>query len=317
MASDRQPRTRAGKAASSNSQLTPHTILDEGPTDITKRLSTTEKTQRLLRVLSLNISENNLLNPVTGGNPTDFVLGVVKSMRSAGRRWFWDMPVVLIETDSSQYMDPPRKEGKKQPPIMASYFIFGDRLPETLAEDPKLSPFIHENVYLKLQPPEGGKPLYLFPVEGKISTALQRISTAPPPPIEGVAEQSKHLVDVSSLGRYLPNSPEDARRLLVVHEVVSGAPLDVNNIHDRLEDVTLIQFSGEDKKTTLPFAILKLFGGASFRLYPYGKYPPKGEVTQGCEVILSEEKYYLIMPDTVAKGLESRFMSNHLSLGQQ
>ncbi len=314
MASDRQPFTKAGKAASSSSQRTPHTILDEGPTDITKRLSTTEKTQRLLRVLSANISENNLINPVTGGNPTDFVLGVVKSLKSAGRRWFWDMPVVLIETDS-QYIDPPRKEGKKQPPIMASYFIFGDRLPETLASDPKLSPFIH-NVYLKLELPEGGKSLYLFPVEGKISTALQRISTAPPSPIEGVAEQSKHLVDVSSLSRYLPGTPEEARRILVVHEVIGGAPLDVTNIHDSLEDVTLVQFAGEDRKTTMPFAILKLSGGASFRLYPYGKYPPKGEITQGCEVILSEEKYYLIMPDTVARELESRFMSDHLSLGQ-
>ena len=225
------------------------------------------------------------------------------------------MPVVLIETES-QYIDLPRKEGKKQPPIMASYFIFGDRLPETLASDPKLSPFIHD-VYLKLELPEGKNPLYLFPVEGKISTVLQRISTAPPPPIEGVAEQSSHLVDVSSLGRYLPNSPEEARRILVVHEVVGGAPLDINNIHDSLEEVTLVQFTGEDKKTTIPFAILKLSGGASFRLYPYGKYPPKGETTQGCEVILSEEKYYLIMPDTVAKELESKFMSSHLSLGQQ
>lgn len=312
--SDRQPHSKAESPASGSSQRTPHSILDEGPTDITRRLSTTEKTQRLLRVLSASISENKLINPVTGGDPTGFVLGVVKSMRSAGRRWFWDMPVVLVETDS-QYIDPPRKEGKKQPPIMASYFIFGDRKPETLAEDPKLSPFIHD-VYLKLKLPEGGRPLYLFPVEGKITTVLQRISTAPPPPIEGVEEQSKHLVDVSSLGRYLPSTSTEARRILVAHEVVGGAPLDIDHIHDNLAEVILVQFGGEEKKTTIPFAILKLSGGASFRLYPYGKYPPRGEITQGCEVILSGENYYLIMPDIVAKELESRFMSNHLSLGQ-
>jgi hypothetical protein len=124
-------------------------------------------------------------------------------------------------------------------------------------------------------------------------------------------------VDVSSLGRYLPTTPAEARRILVVHEVVGGAPLDINNIHDNLEEVTIIRFTGEERKTTIPFAILKLSGGASFRLYPYGKYPPSGDVTQGCEVILSEEKYYLVMPDTIAKELESRFMSDHLSLGQQ
>ncbi|MBD3397831.1 hypothetical protein GF412_01715 [Candidatus Micrarchaeota archaeon] len=313
--SDRQPHSKAESPASGSPQRTPHSILDEGPVDITKRMSTTEKTKRLLRVLSARISENSLLNPITGGDSSRFVLGVVKSMRGAERRWFWDMPIVLIECDP-QYIDPPRKEGKKQPPIMASYFVFGDRLPRTLAEDPKLAPFIHD-AYLSLGPlGEGGKPFCLFPVEGKVKTVLQRISTAPPPPIEGVEEQSAHLVDISSLGRYLPDTVEGARRILLAHEAVTGAPLDIDNIHDNLADVSIIHFSGEEKKTTIPFAILKLSGGASFRLYPYGKYPPRGEVTQGCEVILSEEKYYLVMPDSVAKELESRFMSDHLSLGQ-
>lgn len=311
MASDRQPRTKAGKAASSSSQLTPHTILDEGPTDITKRLSTTEKTQRLLRILSANISENKLINPVTGGNPTNFVLGIVKSTKSATRRWFWDMPVILVEADS-QYIDPPRKEGKKQSPIMASYFVFGDRLPETLASDPKLSPFIHEGVYLKFELPEGGKPFYLFPVEGKITAALQRISTPPPPPIKGVSEEQKPFVNVSPLSRYCPHTIEEARRILVSHEVVGGAPLDIDRIHDSLEIVDPVKFSKEDEKTAIPLSVLTLSGGAKFHLFSYGKYPPDGEAPQGSELILSEDKYYLIMPESVAKLITSKYMAQHL-----
>ena len=314
MAPSDSQRSKPGTPASGSPGSIPNGLMDEGPVDISSRLSKKEQLQRTLRLLSPRISSNSLLNPVTGGDPSNFVLGVVKSISNVENRYFWDMPLALIETTDSQYIDPPRKDGRKQPPVMARYFLFGDRHPKTLLEDPKISGFVYD-VYLEFEPlEEGGKKLYLFPVESGISRALARISTVPPPPIEGVSERNAGLFDVSSLSVYLPSNVAQAREILLSHKVHDGAPLDLMHIHDNLEEVTTVQFTGEEKKSLIPFAVLKLSGGADFRLYSYGKTPPQGSPPMGCEIILSNDKFYLIMPGTVAHHLQNQLLSNHLSL---
>ncbi len=309
--SGHHPRSGEGAPASRSTPGSSQRVLDEAPTSIAKKLTKLEKTQRTLRILSARVIQNNMLNPVTGTDPARFVLGIVSSIKHAEERLFGEVPITLINTKSAQYIDPPRKEGRKQPPLVTSNFLLGERLPGTLAQDPKISQFIHDS-YLEFEAlEEGGKPLYLFPVEAGIQGALARTIISKEPKEKLIKKED--FMDLSVLSVYLPFGLKEARDILINHEVHDGAPLDIDKIHDNLNEVTVVQFEGAQRKTSLPFAILKLEGGATFRLYPYGNYPPANLTPQGCEIISSGEKYYLVMPEIVAKQMEQQLMSKHLS----
>ncbi len=303
--SDRQPHPREDASASRNTTASPKGTLGEGPTSITKKLSRLEKTQHTLRALSSKIAHNSLLNEAKM-DPTRFVLGVVSSMSDAQERAFKDSPLTLIETKQPQYIDLPRKEGKTQSPIMSTHFIFGDKSPAVLAADSALSRFVHD-CCLEFEPlNEAGKPFFLIPAEAGILGALAK------PQAPDYAEKEDFL-DLSRFVRYLPDTPAKARDILIEHKVHEGAPLDINKIHDLLEEVTLVQFEDEQKKTSHPYSVLRLGAGATFRMYPYGACPPT-TVPQGCEVISVKEAYYLIMPEIIARQIESNLMSQHLAL---
>ena len=302
--SDRQPHSREDSTDSKSTAVPPKGILGEGPTNIAKKLTKLEKTQRTLRLLSSKIAQNSLIN-ATKMDPTRFVLGVVSSMSDAQERTFKKSPITLIETKQPQYIELPKKDLRAQSPIMCSHFIFGDKPPETFARESTLSRFVHDYC-LEFEPlDEAGKAFYLIPAEAGILSAL-----AKPKALESAEEED--FLDLSKFVKYLPYTPKEARNILIEHQVHEGAPLDIDKIHDLLEEVTLVHFDGEYKKTNHPFSILKLEGGATFRMYPYGKRPPTS-VPQGCEIISSNEVYYLIMPEIIARPLESQFMSQFLA----
>ena len=304
--SDRQSRSREDAPASGSTVASPKSVLDEGPTSITKQLTRLERTQRTLRLLSSKIAQNNLLNATRGVDPTRFVLGVVSSMSGAQKRIFQGAPITLIETNQPQYIELPRKEGRPQSPIMASFFLFGDKSPSALASDAMLSQFVHDSCLEFAPLQEGEKPRYLIPVESGIQTALAKATSNAPP-------KKEDFSDLSAFLQYLPFTLKAARAILVKPEVHDGAPLDLDKIHDLLDEGTLVQFEGEQKKTTLPFTILKLEGGAAFRLYPLGNHPPIKASPQGCETIFSGGTYYLVMPEIVARQMDHQHMSECLS----
>ncbi|MBD3390367.1 hypothetical protein GF415_05490 [Candidatus Micrarchaeota archaeon] len=297
--SDQQPRSRARSPASSNPTSPISRVIDEGASDITKNISFLEKTRRTLRLLSPNISENRLLHPVTGGDPTRFLLAVVSSMSEAEKRWSGNRELTLIRTRESLYIDPPREGRRKPSPVMAGSFLLSPIPPSSVARDKALSQFIH-NIFIEIAQ-DGGKKLYLFPVENGIKGALQKFPA-------GKEEQEKK--EQPRLSALTPASVSEARRVLLEHEVQGGAPLDLERIHDNLEEAVSNTF---DDDSIRPFSTLKLSGGAVFRLYPYGKYPPDAGIPEGCELILSQENYYLVMPEMVAARLSEQLLSSHLS----
>ena len=297
--SDQQPRSRARSPASGSPPPSAR-VIDEGASDITKNLSLLEKTRRTLRLLSPNISENRLLHPVTGGDPTRFLLAVVSSMSEAEKRWSGNRELTLIRTRESLYIDPPREGRRKPSPVMAGSFLLSPIPPSSVARDKALSQFIH-NIFIEVAQ-EGGRKLYLFPVENGIKGALQKFPAGKE--AQGKEEQPAPLSTLT------PASVAEARRVLLDCEPQEGAPLDLDRLHDNLEEAVSNTF---DDESIRPFSLLKLSGGAAFRLYPYGKYPPEAGVPEGCELILSQENYYLVMPETVAARLSEQLLSSRLS----
>lgn len=309
---DHKPRPKEGTPASGGRQAPRQQALEDVPTSISKHLPMLERARRILRLLSHKVEANNLLNQVTGTEPSKFVLGVVSSMKGAEEKVFSGTPITIIDTGTdSQFIDLPRKDGRTQQPIVATCFILGEIPPDNFSKG-ELSRYVHEH-HLEFRPmEEGGKPLYLIPAESGVIRTLTRMSLA-----ERIPERELQLDDGEGHGKlekFLPAGLIETRKLLLAHEVYEGAPLDVNHIHDSLENVTLVLFKGEERKTTMPFAVLMLEGGAKFRLYPYGLNPPGGPTPQGCEVIISDGSYYLIMPEIIARDIENQLMSRHLSL---
>jgi|GEM_PF-2092493 len=303
---EHKPTPKTDKLTLLNSARAQKGVLDEGPKGV-RKLSRLERTQHTLRILSAKISKNNLLSDARGTiNPTQFVLNIVKSTKGVQDRLFDGEAITLIESRDTHVIEVPRDErGRLQPPIVASYFILGDKSPEALSKNAELSKYVH-NCALEFSPLSGKKALYLIPVESGIISSLIKV--------ESKESERECLVDLSKFVRYLPSSTPEARALLLNYEVHAGAELDIDRIHDNLSEITLVTFSGGEEKTQLPFAILKLEGGATFHLYPYGESPSPDPPPQGCEIICAQNCYYLLIPELVVRQRESQEISKTLSL---
>lgn len=280
--------------------------LAEGPSGIQRRETRTEKLQMELRGNFPSISANMMFNPITSGVTADaFFFSLVGSMLGTRTMIFGDREVSVISLREPAYVEPPMVNGKKLRPVVAHYLVYGEISPETMAQDPKVSGAIHSEHFIEFSP-EGGKKKYLFPAEPGLLKSLTILSEPPQAKLAGGTEEERKSADLSNLEAYLPKDTEGARKILLAASPFGDNFLNLLNIHDTLESVAVVTFSGDEKKTSLPFASLQVAGGAKYSLYPYGIKPPMGPIPDGCALFSSEEVYFLLIPEARIPALLSR-----------
>ncbi len=286
--------------------------MDEGPAGIAKRQSRLEATQLELRGLFPSIKKNTMFNPATGGDEAKFLFKLVGSFCSSRTVLFGDSEVTILSGEQSIYIEPPStitREGRLRP-LYVKDFIYGEISPKTMAQDQRVSPEIHDDYVIEFSE-EGKRPKFLFPAEPNIINTLQRVSTPPAPNVIETNPAEATSLDLSALGVYLPRDPEEARAILLRGVPFPESHLDLIKIHDTLETSTQVLFSGDEKKTNVPFSILQVSGGLKYYLYPYGISPPMGGIPQGCALLVfqrSEEQkvHYLLIPELRIPALISR-----------
>lgn len=278
--------------------------LGESPSGIAQRQSRLEATQLELRALFPSRTLNTLFNPVKGGDEGRFFFGLVGSLTSCRNFLFGDREVSILSPAEPAYIEPPHiVNGNRLRPLVAQYFVYGEISPKTMAEDPRISPEIHEEYLIEFAQ-EGKPPKYLFPAEPGILKILPTINVAPTLVLGGLSIMELYQA-------YLPKNLDEAREFLL-KGTTTGAALDVIKIHDTLETVTTRLFSGEERKTNVPYSILQVAGGIKYNLYPYGKNPPAGPIPDGCALLAFQwanpphTAYFLIVPETTLPSIISR-----------
>jgi hypothetical protein len=290
--------------------------MDEGPAGIAKRQSRLETVQLELRALFPSIAKNTMFNPATGGEEAKakFLFKLVGSFCSAKTVLFGDSEVTILSGEQSIYIEPPSmitREGRLRP-LYVSNFVYGEISPQTMAQDSRVAPEIHEDYAIEFAE-EGKRSKYLFPAESNIINTLHRISSVPAPSVIETSPGEASPLDRSALAVYLPKNIDEARAILLKGTPFSESHLDLIKIHDTLETSTQVLFSGDEKKTSVPFSILQVSGGIKYYLYPYGISLPMGPIPQGCTLLVfqrteDQKVYYLLLPEVrvpaiIARGL--------------
>lgn len=286
--------------------------MTEGPSGIAQRASKLEAIQLELRALFPSIRMNTMFNPVTGGEEAKFLFKLIGSFCASRTVLFGDSEVTILTGEQSMYIEPPHLvNGKRLKPLYVQHFIYGEVSPQTMAQDSRLSPEIHEEYLIEFSQGEGKRSKFLFPAEPNIINTLQRISTPPAPEVVEANPAGATPLDLSALSIYLPKGLDEARLILLKSSVLPDSFLDLIRIHDGLEASTQVLFSGDEKRTSIPYSILQVSGGIKYYLYPYGISPPMGAIPQGCSLLAfqrteDQKVHYLLIPELRMPAIISR-----------